>query len=222
MLPLLTVLLLLPGDVLGLVPRSEIGLVGAVELLSLLAAIFSIGFLGTQRIWFQRVFDGRVLTPMEAWTLTWGFFGRYMRLGLVVGIPAFAGFAWLAVYLANGAPRTETGQVILPAWWIPFWLIYGFVLDVLLTFVTPALAYTTKRVRKGLNIGISLIARTWPQSAAYVLVPPLTLLALTALNPRGLPALVSDLLAIVSILVGLLVKGSIAAFYLRQVPTEPG
>ena len=52
----------------------------------------------------------------------------------------------------------------------------------------------------------------------------ITLLALATLNPIDLPAPVVVLLAVVSTLVGLLVKGAIAAFYLRHAapPTTGG
>ena len=99
-------------------------------------------------------------------------------------------------------------------------IAYGFLTDVLLTFVTSALAYTTNRVRIAWSIRTKMIKETWPASAAYTFVPPITLLALATLNPIRLPASVVVLLAVISTLVGLLVKGAIAAFYLRQ-PVEP-
>ena len=99
-------------------------------------------------------------------------------------------------------------------------IAYGFLPDVLLTFVASALAYTTNRVRIAWSIRTKMIKETWPASAAYTFVPPITLLALATLNPIRLPASVVVLLAVISTLVGLLVKGAIAAFYLRQ-PVEP-
>jgi hypothetical protein len=72
------------------------------------------------------------------------------------------------------------------------------------------------RVRVAWSIGIKLITQTWPASAAYTFVPPITPLPFATLNPVGFPAPIVVLLAVISTLIGLLVKGAIAAFYLRH------
>ena len=186
-------------------------------MLSVPLALFGIGWLGTQRIWYQRVFEGGGLNPAAVWRMSWAFFGRFLVLGLIVGIPGFFVLFWLVAQIATGAVSTSH-HFVRPIWWNPFWLGYGFVTDVALTFVTPALAFSTHRVREALSGGLKLITETWPASAAYTFVPPITLLALAALNPIGFPALVIVVLVVVSTLVGLLVKGAIAAFYLRYEP----
>jgi hypothetical protein len=219
MLPIVSVLLILPAESWSLFPaESERGARELTELLSLPLGLFSVGFLGTQRIWYQRIFEGHTLSPAEVWRLSWSFFGRFLALGLIVGIPGFLVIFWLVAQIATGVVNAPSHPFKPPIWWNPFWLSYGFVIDVLLTFVTSALAYTTNRVREALRIGLKLIADMWPGSLAYALVPPITLLALATLNPIGLPAFAMVLLAVVSAVVGLLVKGAIAAYYLRNGP----
>jgi hypothetical protein len=215
MLPIISVFLILPAEASSLFPSaSEQGARDATELLSLPLALFGVGWLGTQRIWYQRLFEGHTLSPAEVWLLSWTFFGRYLVLGLIVGIPVLVVLSGLVAQVA--VTKGTHHLVHIPAWWYPFVIAYGFVIDVLLTFVTSALAYTTNRVRVAWSIGIKLIAQTWPTSAAYTFVPPITLLALATLNRINFPAPLVVLLAVISTLVGLLVKGAIAAFYLRH------
>jgi hypothetical protein len=215
MLPILSVLLILPAQAASLFPSaSEQGARDATNLLGLPLTLFVVGWTGTQRIWYQRLFEGQTLSSAEVWQITWKFFGRYLVLGLIVAIPIFLGLLGVLAQVAlTGEPRHSFP---FPIWWYPIVIAYGFLTDVLLTFVTSALAYTTNRVRVAWSIGIKLITQTWPASAAYTFVPPITLLAFATLNPVGFPAPVVVLLAVISTLIGLLVKGAIAAFYLRH------
>src|SRR4029077_1559010 len=88
--PIISVFLILPAEAPSLFPSaSEQGARQVAELLSIPAALFGIGWLGTQRIWYQRLFEGQSLCPAEVWRLSWTFFGRYLVLGLIVAIPIF-------------------------------------------------------------------------------------------------------------------------------------
>jgi len=93
--------------------------------------------------------------------------------------------------------------------------VLAIVTDFSLTFVTPALAYTTRSAVRAVRIGFAMIGQTWPRSALYVLCPPLALNLLNYVFPFG--GLVLQLTTtFVVTLVGLLAKGAIAAFYLRE------
>jgi len=83
------------------------------------------------------------------------------------------------------------------------------------TFVTPALAYTTRSAWRALGIGFAMIGQTWPRSALYVLCPPLALSLLSYIFPVG-GAVPHFILTSVLVLISLLAKGAIAAFYLRE------
>ena len=213
MLPLISVVLILPAQLLPLFPRRHItAWVVVTELLLLAFGLFSVGWLGVQRIWFRRIFEGGHVTASEVWHQSWGFFHRYLILGLTVGAPYLLVIVWLIVP-AGSAAYAHHG---LPSWWVPFWLAYAFLLDIVLTFVMPALAFATRRVREAWKIGIAMIGSTWPKSAPYTIAPPITLLALATLNPTRLPGFVAILFAVVFELIGLVLKGAIAAFFIRH------
>jgi len=103
---------------------------------------------------------------------------------------------------------------------MPGWFHVGAALlllgmDFALTFVTPALAYTTRSASRAMGIGFAMIRQTWPRSALYVLCPPLALNLLHLIHPVSNSAVqwaINPLLLFVS----LLAKGAIAAFYLRE------
>lgn len=145
--------------------------------------LFGFGWLGTQRIWYLRIFRGANLAAREAWELSWKFLGRYFVLGVLVGFPIFALYLGVLLWQIRGAAATGSApHVVFPIWLLIAFLAYWFVVDLVLTFVAPALAYTTARVRESWAIGQRMLRRTWPHCAVYALLPPLTLLALGRLT----------------------------------------
>src|SRR5688500_9030315 len=54
--------------------------------LGLPVALFGIGWLGTERIWYLRIFRGEEIKRGELWRLTWAFFWRFLRLGLLMAM----------------------------------------------------------------------------------------------------------------------------------------
>lgn len=92
------------------------------------------------------------------------------------------------------------------------------VTDVSLTFVTPALAFSTRRVRRALAIGLRMIRSEWPVSAWYVLVPPLAAVLIVQILTRtsDVPVGIQLLTSAFATLLNLWFKGATAAFYLRR------
>jgi hypothetical protein len=121
--------------------------------------------------------------------------GRHVVLGVIVGTPSR-----------------------LPRWTTGVFLAYWFVADVVLRFVTPALAHTTRRVRDAIAIGWSMLRSTWPRFAIYALLPPLTLTAFATYNPSSVSPFAVLVITIASTLLGLLTKGAIASFYIDHGP----
>src|SRR5207247_11202300 len=88
------------------------------------------------------------------------------------------------------------------------WFMWSFVVlfvtrDFLLTFVTAALAYTTRSAVRGLAMGVAMIRQTWPRSALYVLCPPLALNLLHVIHPvsgRTVGLAISSVLVLISLL----------------------
>lgn len=114
---------------------------------------------------------------------------------------------------SQGAPIVDVGVT----------LVLVFILDVALTFVTPALTFTTSSARNALSIGLAMLRTHWPKAAPYALTPALVVIfgAQTLFAPvvgQG-GALVATAL---SGLLALAIKGATVAFYLRHPPTPSG
>ncbi len=177
-------------------------------LIFLAANVVMAGWVGTQRIWYLRAFRGGDIRPIELISLTGSFIPRFVILGVLITIPNAAVLPLLAWVVHN--PRT-----LLTAWLVVP-LVVSVTTDVLLTFVTPALAYSTRHVGEAFLAGLRLLRREWPHCAWYALVPPLALIIVTRLLPRSaLSPAVSAIVRIAGFMVGLWLKGAIAAYYLR-------
>jgi hypothetical protein len=195
-LPAITVLLGVAFDI----PRV-VGPGGA--LISLPVGLLLVGWLGTQRIWYLRLFRGRQLERQELWPFTFAFLGRYLALGFLAGIL----FAFVAIPLSvavNG--QVARGLAVLP---------FVFVGDFVFTFVTPALAFSTRRVSEALSIGWRTLWDGWPTTAPYAVVAPLVLIGLGQALGRTLGGAGSLAVSLVGLLVALVFKGATAAYYLR-------
>jgi hypothetical protein len=176
--------------------------------------IFGVGFLGTQRVWFERALHGEQLSWREVASTTKSLVRPFFVLALLVGL-VLTPFVLLA--------RTAHGHV--DAIGAIQLLAAGFVLDVGLTFVVPTLALTTRSLREALRIGLSMIKNTWPTSAWYIFVPVLTIGILANATEVGSfrPDVALHIVIIASIaILGLLFKGAIVAFYLRQPAIDAG
>ncbi len=206
-LPVITVVVSVAGTV-GYSNQSD----SVVTVASLLFAFLSAGFYGTQRVWYLRVFRGLGISPSEVWSFSWSFLGRYLMLGLLITVALVPLF--LANFWINGR-RTALG-----GYWYAELVGTSVLFDLLLTFVTAELAFRTRSATQALHSGIRMIRRTWPAAAYYVLVPPLAIQVLVyQLAGIGGTSLVGICVAgAIAALISLLLKGAIAAFYLRQVP----
>ncbi|MEA2451689.1 MAG: hypothetical protein QOG04_399 [Actinomycetota bacterium] len=95
------------------------------------------------------------------------------------------------------------------------------VVDTVLTFVTPALAYTTNDPSKALRMGVNMLRDGWPSTAWYAVIAPMAIVFLTYAHPQD-PRAISWPWIAGSALAGLLnlaVKGATARFYLRRIDT---
>jgi hypothetical protein len=168
--------------------------------------IATVGWIGVERIWYLRLARGNSLAAGEVWPLWKALFGRYARLGLAVSL-TFVPVIILLVMSNVVLVRVAGG-------------VWGLVFDLALTFVTPALAFTTRRVRTAARIGLRMVHDEWPSCAWYVLAPPLlvTLLSQTVLRAYAGTALGFGAGAC-GTLFTLACKGATAAFYLRKRPS---
>ena len=87
-------------------------------------------------------------------------------------IVAIFGIVFIAFFfaLASGlgidiAHLPDTGAQFPLSFQVSFAAL-AIVMDFALTFVTPALAYTTRSVVRAWDIGLAMIRQTWPRSGA--------------------------------------------------------
>jgi hypothetical protein len=217
LLPLLSLAL----SALILIPQS-------LTFLALPFTFFAIGFPGTQRLWLLRGLRGDSFTFSQAFNRNWSYFGRFFRLSFALFLPVGvgAGVGWLL-------SRSFLGLLLGG-------LAVGILLDFALTFVTPALAFSTRKVREAIPLGLRMIRSEWPNAALYVLVPPLAILLVSYLAPGAASIrrikenwdlikagrqpqpidesirLISAGLSALSAMLGLLAKGATTAFYTRR------
>jgi hypothetical protein len=207
---------LLVGITVGLV-LAPVLLSGPIAIFALPIALFEVGFVGTQRIWFLRAFRGKPFGTDEIWPLSVRFFGRLFVLGVVTSLVA----SLLVIPVVVLAQLPRPGD-LLPGSFVIAAAVVTLVIDVALTFVVPALCYTTRSVREGFRIGFGTIRDTWPRSVLYVLTPGIaaTLPALL-LGPESFTLLGRVVLGVLGALLALWFKGAIAAYYLRLHPETP-
>jgi hypothetical protein len=173
-----------------------------------------------------RIFSGQQIELSEVWDLSWRYLGRFFTLGLVAALvllPFGIIFYVVAVgaALASRPPGETASEAFRHVRYWPSALIFvipTIVVDFGLTFVTPALAYTTASIDRARRIGLSMVRTTWPENALYVLFPPLALQLVANLPfsiDRG-SRLLLGASSLVVVLLNLVAKGATAAFYLRR------
>jgi hypothetical protein len=170
-------------------------------------AVLLVGYPGTERIWYQRAFVGQAMSPREIWRSLWRFFWPFLRLAILVGILMF--MVSLPVQLTF--PENVRALVVVLT---PLFLLT----DVALTFVVPALTFSTRKVREAGRIGLVMIRHEWPGSAWYALAPPLAVLVLVRapLVFERLGSVGRFATAIGATLMSLAFKGAIARFFLMR------
>ena len=172
--------------------------------------LFSLGWMGAERIFFLRHLQKQPVTVGELLEFVTEFFGRFFRLGLLFGLALFL-VVWQLTIHGHLTKSHSVGFRLGLA-------VFAAVVDFAFTFVPSALAFTTRSAPRALRIGFQMIRQTWPRCGLYVLCPPLALNFVNAIYPVHL---ISVWLVVTAALamVGLLAKGATAAFYLRERPT---
>ena len=166
------------------------------------AFLFSIGWQGTQLMFYLRAYRGLPILSGELWRFTWSFLGRFFVLGLVASMPLLA--ALVTYVLVTG--RTDAAATILT--------FGGAAVTAAVIFLQPPLAYSTRRVSIAVWLGFRALRRTWPASAWYALVPAILNLAAVTFALRATDwwrILIPGGVAVLN----LWLAGAIAALYLR-------
>jgi hypothetical protein len=181
-----------------------------VLLPSICVAFVHAGWCGTERIRYLRAFRGETFQMADARGYIPAFMGRFVVLGLLAAVII------LPVVMVLSAATPGHAHLLSGAGlWI--FAVVALLVDFALTFVTPALAYSTRRVREALRIGLRMIREQWPRSSAYVIVAPLAVqLMYRVVRPTQVRAALAVPAALVAGLIGVAFKGAIARFYLRH------
>jgi hypothetical protein len=184
----------------------------ALSVLVFPAALFWLGFRGTTRVWYARIWQQLSMEPHEVWSLSWMLFVRLLRLGLLVLAPAgiAAGILFGAFYGAGLSSLTSLGIATG---------VSTLFLDILLTFVVPALVFATDSATTAWTLGMAMLRQHWRHAAAYILAPPLALVATSrALVNAFHSGWVYVVIQILIAMLDLAFKGAITAYYLRHAP----
>jgi hypothetical protein len=196
------------------VALSRLGLMRAASgpywSLQILIMLLWVGWCGAERIFFLRRLQQVPVTVGQLFRFVPSFMGRFLRLALLTGIPATLAVAVTCVAMAPDLGKHLDTLRLVAA------LVMA-VGDFALTFVTPALAFTTRSVRQALGIGFRMIRQTWPRSGLYVLCPPLAVNFVNVIFPMHQLSLRLSVAGFATLL-GLIAKGATAAFYLREKP----
>lgn len=197
----------------GAVPLLTSGaLAGALYLLTIPVTLFGLGLRGASRLWYVRLADGQPATAREMWRWSWRLLGRLIRLGLLVLVPFAVGYAVLHGLLA-AAGVSGNARVLVSL------TIASLAVDVVLTFVVPALVLTRPTVRAAFSVGWRMLLAHWRHALAYVVTPPLALQVLARLafaTTSG--GIVCVLLQPPLALLDLAFKGAITFYYVRHAP----
>ena len=143
------------------------------------------------------------------WRVSWSYVGRFVRLGLVTIVLSLPIVPFLVA-----ARHSETRLSIAIGVW-------AFALDVALTFVTPALAFSTDSAWSALRIGATTLNRLWPRDWVYALIPPMALTVLTRLVPHAFgPRWATAAAGAVAQVLTVLFAGATAMLYLREIDPD--
>jgi len=168
----------------------------------LLAAI---GWVGTERIWFFRALRGKSLSLDEALSFTFRFWARYLSLAIILILTL--SIAQMLIYLGLGnntdaRPLAQAALIVLA--------------NMAITFVTPALALTTRRTSEAIGLGFGMLIREWRQAKWYVVIPPLTATAALQIGQESSALLATMSLTGLGTLLNLWFKGATVGFYVRR------
>jgi hypothetical protein len=188
------------------------------------AAIVSIvflGWVGSERLWYLRAFTGRRLSVRAALSVSFSYWPRLLCLGLLVGVVTIPLSIPITIAAVSAGTDGSARHAQLGVGWLIYSAALSLLIDFTLTFVTPALIYTSGRARDALTIGLGLLRQTWPHAAPYVLIPPLAVVILGRLS-QGPVGAIGAAVIVVSYALNLLAKGATACYYLRLVaPVGP-
>jgi hypothetical protein len=190
----------------------------ALVVVGFLVWLFIAGFDGTERIFYLRAFRGDSLGWREVWGLSKRFVGRFVALGCLVVIPEIVFLFVLGIATRLEVANRHPHQHLPLPWWSRVVLLaFVITIDLMLTFVVPALAFSTRSALEALRLGLAMLKTTWPECAWYALAPGFTLGVLALALPRSVVGNGGGIgVALVGGTIALACKGAAVPFYLLR------
>lgn len=217
------------GDLVGavralarvpLVPLITIGLVvlgaaltGQIFFVSLPLSLFETGWAGTQQIWTLGVEVDRPVSTDEVWLVTWRYVGRYFLLSLSYA-PIMILLTYILIWRQDGLVFSDNIRYVFAG---PLVLI-----EIALTFVVPALAFSTRSLRQAFRIGLRLLRRNWRRDFVYAIAPAVTLQSAYTFISPAFDASFAEQVAVgwLLALVALVLRVTIAREYVRLIDVD--
>lgn len=167
-----------------------------LALLLLVVSTVELGWFGTEREVYRRVWAGDGEPGADLLRLTLRYIGRFLRLGLLIGWPVALGLVVAPESLAAGS------AVVLVATMAAY---------VVATFATCELAYRTTSAAEAARQGIATVREHWSTVRWHVLIPPVFVVTFgAAVGASELPLAARALLGALTTLSALAMKGAIA------------
>lgn len=160
-----------------------------------------IGFYGAQREWYRVVWEGRRWSLREVWAASRAFWLPFAGLGVI--------------FMLVSIPVGLVGLMFEDIWSRLIPLVLA---DMLFTFASPALVFTTSQPTSAFSHGWGMLKRHWRHGLPYIVVPPLVVQALWSSPDIRFDLGPALAISITGGVVALLFKGATAAFYLRHGP----
>jgi hypothetical protein len=199
----------LPIGGVAVVILSELVPRGAYLPFGFAIGLFSFGWLGTQLVWYRQVFEEQPVRLGQLIPLTWSFIARYFWLLMLTVIPP------IIVAVPFAAARSIKADSLNSLGVRTAIVVYLAVVVALGTFMFPALAFSTRKVREAVPTGLRMIGGGWPANWMYVVLPGLAAAALAWVGWRA-PFLTQWVLGPSGALIALAFAGAIARYYLRH------
>lgn len=183
--------------------------VGPFGIILLPLLIFGAGLTGAVRLSFAGLREGQGSMPFAGvWSAVGVYLNRFICLGLAISLimtPVFV----VTFLIDDGGTFFIVSTTVAVA-----------IIDVLATFVPPALALSTWRMTEGVRLGWRVLRHGWSQHRWHALLPPLAVQALALTGLRDQPRLVQVPVMLASALVGIVLRGATVAAYLRAMPVS--
>ena len=204
-LPLLTLVVWLPIS----------GLWGSPYLWTRLPfAAFALGFLGMQREWYAAAFAGVRPSLRRVWSGSWRYFVRFLPIA-IASIAAWVlliGFVVLPLVIRSAADFDSIRlrvEITVAIW--------SFVVDFALTFVMPALVFTTANPFKAFGVGMRYLRRAWSAVKWYALAPPMAIIVVGQIIRGGHAGIAYGVtITLLGAMLNLLFKGAQLRAYLAH------